>query len=274
MSNSVREEIPEASSPAGAYRVVVYARPDDIADFTVVLERVLGINRVDARIHGHNIPGILPQPLSLDDASRLTDAIKAIGINASVVLASTLPRLERAEVVHRAACLPDGLEISGLTGARHALIEWSDIALVSGGIVPLETAKHYNLDPSVIVSSAPYSHTELTETTAITGFEMWVVTCRPERVFRFEQDRMNYEYLGERKVASAANNFKVFLTDIALCAKDAYLTPAMHALIEFRPVGKYRYPDSAALQRETLLHYLLHREQARTRRVTNSGSIV
>lgn len=251
------------SIPSGAYRVVVFARPDDPDDFVDAVMKTIGANRVDARIDWNLAPGILPHKLTLEAASKLANALRGLGVNTSVVLESTLLRLDHAETVHRAACLPEGLEIAGLTGARSALIEWQDVVLMSVGFVPLETAKHYNVEPQVAVFSAPHSHTELTETTAITGFELWLVTARPERVFRIEQDRMNYEYLGERKVPSAAANFKVFLTDIALHAKRAYLTPAAHALIEFKPVGKYRFTDSAELQRETQLHFLLHRELQR-----------
>lgn len=253
----------DSSNSAGAYRVVVFARPDDQDEFVDAVMEATGTNRVDARIAWNLAPGILPHKFSLDVASELANSIRGLGVNTSVVLESTLPKLDRADVIHRCACSPEGLEIAGLSGARTALIEWQDIALVSVGLVPLETAKHYNVEPQVAVFSAPHSHTELTETTAITGFELWIITSHPERIFRIEQDRMNYEYLGERKVPSAAANFKVFLTDIALFAKNAYLTPAAHALIEFQPVGKYRFVDSAALQRETSMHFLLHREQQR-----------
>ncbi len=253
----------EATTSAGAYRVVVFARPDDPETFADAISKALQLNRVDARIDWHNIPGVLPHHLSLDVASEVAAAVRELGVNASVVLESTLPRLDHAEVIHRAACLPEGLEIAGLSGARHALIEWENLVVADVGYVPLESAQHYNVEPSVVVFSAPHSHTELTETTAISGFELWLVTAHPDRVFRIEQDRMNYEYLGERMVESAAANFKVFLADIAAHAKRTYLTPAVRAVLEQKPLGKYRFADSEALKRDTLLHVLLHREQMR-----------
>lgn len=256
----------DVTTPAGAYRVVVFARPDDPEIFADAIAKPLNLNRVDARIDWHNIPGVLPHHLTLDAASEVAAAIRGLGVNSIVVMESTLPRLDRAEVVHRAACLPEGLEIAGLSGARHALIEWENLVVAAVGYVPLESAQHYNVEPSVVVFSAPHSHTELTETTSINGFELWLVTAHPERVFRIEQDRMNYEYLGERMVESAAANFKVFLADIAAHAKHTYMTPAVHAVLEHKPLGKYRFADAEALKRDTLLHVLLHREQSRVAR--------
>lgn len=249
------------TTPSDPLRLVVFARPDDEDALVKVLMDVLHLNRLDARIHAHAVPGVLVDRLSLSQAQQAVRGIRELGVNAIAVPESALPKLEHPEVVHRAACRDTGFEVSGLSGAERLSIAWSDLEVISLGWVPLDKARHFNVESQVVVFSAPHSVEEKVEVTSLYGAELWMTILGSERVLKLDQDHMNYEYLGKRMADSAVANFRLFLADLVQRARSAYLTPATHAFLRHAHLEQYRFDDSAALKRETLRHVLLHREQ-------------
>ena len=255
------DQIPVAETDT--FRVVIFARPDEPDALIDVLTQAFDLNRVDARIQAHAMPGLLPERLNQDQAADVVQKIRAIGLSASAILESSIPNLDHPEVIHHATCGATGFEIAGLAGSRRSLIAWGDIELMSLGWVALESARHFTSRSQVVVFSAPHSVEEKIDVASIHGAELWLITKNPDRVYRLDQDHMNYEYLNERMTDSAATNFREFFKDLTRFAQSAYRTPATHAFEDQASVERYRFETSADLKKETLLHLLLHREQLR-----------
>lgn len=241
------------------YRVAVFSRCSDLDQLTEALVSALGLNRIDARIHAAHVPGVLPEQLTQQQAEYTVAAITKLGMSAAVVSQADIPNLDHPAVVHHAACSANGLEISGLSGARSNLIRWPDVEFVSVGYVPLETAHHSSTEPLVVVHSSPHTFDDVSEPVALSGPECWLIVRHPQRIFFLNHNRMNYEYLGPRKSGSATANFGEFLKDIAHFAEDAFLTPATHKILSRGPVDGYTFSTDEELKQTSLVQFLLHR---------------
>lgn len=250
------------TSAAGSrplYRVVVFAAPDDPGELSEVFESALGMHATDAIVHARSAPGVLSLSLPKEQADQIAAGIGAIGLGAEVVAEADLPDLVRPTVVHHAACLEDGLEIMELHGRESALIAWDDVDLLSIGQIPKESSRHYPANDVTTVKSGRRTGPSTLETPLSPGPEAWILCARPFRVYRIDHKRMNYEYLGARKIDSATANFRLFIDDIVARARRAYLTPATRAYVEHGSVADYSFQTADELQRDTILHLLVHR---------------
>ena len=239
-------------------RIVIFARPEDPADLREVLQRELGLNKVDAGISAHHAPGILPQPWPRDLAERAAAAISAAGLKAITVDQSEIPDLAHSETTHHLRCQPDGLELCDLSGAVDRTWDWSELMLVSVGRVPLEEQRHYVTD--TIAHANPVPADEYLRGGAVHGFEAWMIFDNPLRILHCDSEHMNYEYLGDRKAGSGTANFELLVADIAVHASQAFLTPATRKYLTRGPVLDYDFRDSLALREYTVTEYLLSRQ--------------
>lgn len=239
--------------------VTLFSRGDDSETLAGVLGDTLGLNRIDAKIRAAHVPGVLPDRLTRETADSVVAAVHGIGIAAAAFFWTDVPSLDHPVVVHHASCSSEGLEILGLHGARTSLVRWPDLEFISVGHVPLETAHHSNAESLVVVHSAPHSFEETLDQPTLSGPECWIIARRPQRIFVINHNRMNYEYLESRMTESATANFKEFLNDLDHYGRDAYLTPATHAILKHGPAHCYTFSDTEQLKRTTLLQFLLHR---------------
>lgn len=242
-----------------SFRVVVFATPDDPYALRDILMRALSLNAVDAQIHAHTVPGVLPDRMTQAQATGLVEAIQAIGVNASVFADDNIPSLDQATQLHHVRCLQKGLEVLGLTGEREELLEWADLELISIGNVPLESARHYEVQRSTVASSGPHFQHSAIDIPALTGAEVWLIGKNPYGVYRIDHTRMNYEYLGDSKSESSTANFRLMMDDLVGYASDAYLTPSTHAFINHGLLRQYAFDSPEELQRYTTFHLLLLR---------------
>ncbi len=249
----------------GDYRVAVFSRGSDPDAMAAALGESLGLNQVDARIHAAHVPGILPDRLDHDQAVAVASAVQKTGVTAAAIAHSEIPAMDHPEVVHHAACLDEGLEILGMTGARSGLISWADLEFVSVGHVPLDSAHHYASESNVIVQSSPHTFEEQSDGVAVKGPACWLIARNPQRVYFINHQQMNYDYLGERKSTSAAANFQAFLSDITSAATSAYLTPATHAILDHGSAHDYTFDDTERFKQMTVLQFVLHRVMAAAR---------
>lgn len=240
------------------YRVAVFSRGGDFAQFTETLASTLGLNRIDARIHAAHVPGVLPEQLTQQQAEHAAVAITKLGMSAAVVSDADIPNFDHPIVVHHAVCSVDGLEILGLSGARSSLIRWPDLEFVSVGYVPLETAYHSSTEPLVVVHSSPHTFDDVSEHVSLSGPECWVIARHPQRIYFLNHNRMNYDYLESRKSGSATANFGEFLKDVAHFAEDAFLTPATHNYLNHGAVDGYAFSTAEQLKQTSLVQFLLH----------------
>jgi len=239
--------------------VTVFSRGEDPEVLAGVLGDTLGLNRIDAKTRAAHVPGILPDRLTRETADSVVAAVHGIGISAATFALAEVPSLDHPVVVHHASCSSEGLEILGLHGARTSLVRWPDLELISVGHIPLETAHHSSTESLVVVHSAPHSVEETFDQPTLSGPECWIIARRPQRIFVLNHNRMNYEYLESRMTESATANFKELLNDLVHYGREAYLTPATHAILKHDSAHGYMFSDTDQLKRTTLVQFLLHR---------------
>lgn len=247
-------------SVGDGHRVAVFAVPADVAVLERLLVDQLGLNVIDARIRRHDLPGVLPDPLSQGDADRLASEIRRLGVEAVAVAACDLPDLQHAQVCHHLRCATAGLELVDPDGEVRDVVAWRRIALVSAADVPLDSMHHEPPErPSVIHAGPGHVRPPALGTPPVRGAELLIVCEAPFRALRIDHRAMNYEYLGDSKSGSAAVNFERLLADLAAHAPLAYWTPAARAFRSHGPAAAYRFDSPQAHAEATLLHVLLMR---------------
>jgi len=251
------------------YRVAVFAVPADEEAFLQVLQDRLGMNGIDARIHLHELPGLLPDRLEQPVAIELAAAIRELGVEAQAVATADLPVLEHVASAHHVRCGESGLELIGTSGGVDETIPWSQLKLVSIADVPLESVRHYVARPTAVIRAGPgrVSPPSL-DKPPVRGAEMWIICEGPFRAIRIDHREMNYEYLGDRKSSSAAANFSLFVADLAVWAPQLYWTPAARAFRRRAPAAEYRFDSRQAHRDATMLQVLL------MRRMRDAGAAV
>jgi len=245
------------SNESTRHRVVIFAAPDDPYALRDVLVEVLGLHPTEAQIRAHDVPGVLPERLSRDEALRVVAAVEQLGVSAASLPDDEVPEFEHAEIVHHARCLDAGLEIVELHGEPECVIPWSDVELVSVGRVPLDSDHRYLPEQDPVMGSGRRTGHKTMNIAAVSGPEMWLIRRHPMRGFRINHKQMNYEYLGNRMTDSASKNFLLFVSDLLERAPDAYRTPATRAFCEHGLLGHYDFRSSEQLRLYTVFHLLL-----------------
>lgn len=249
------------SDGRNSYRLAVFAAPDDLKELAAILGRVLGMHPTDAMVHARLAPGFLCDRLSAETANQLANEVRRSGIHALAVDGASLPPLDHAPVIHHARCLDEGLEILGLHGTREQLVPWPDLRLISLGDIPQEATRRYQMADMSAVTSARRSLPGSMLVPISPGPEVWLVCRHPDRGYRIDHKRMNYESLGLRKSDSATANIRLFLDDLISHAPQAYLAPATRSYVEHGSADARVFRDAAELRDATLLHWLVNQER-------------
>jgi len=257
-SESRNSELPDGD-PKGDYRVAVFGAPEDVTVIKEILTVSAGVHPDDAATAARMAPGILPGRFSREVAEAVAAQVGRRGIKAVSLHEAEIPKLDHAEIVHHARCQTDGLVVLGLHAELERRVPWSDVSLLSVGCVPVETVPRLSADTAVIVHAAPNPHQVSAGATPHTGMELWLACQRPWTIYRIIHNRMNYEYLDERKTASATRNFTLFVEDLSQHAPQAYLTPATRAFLRHDHQRHFEFQSPGDLRDETILHLLLMR---------------
>lgn len=256
-------------SPAAPTRtdclVVVYAIPEDPQDLAHVLTEVLDMHPTDAIVHARHAPGILPDPLTREQADRLVAAIEKIGIAANVTTSDQIPDFNHRQIVHHCQWSDTALEIIGTQATAEIRIPWNEIDLICVGVVPQESARHYPTGEMSVLSAARRSPHDPLNIPPTAGPELWFVRRNPFQVFCIDHKRMNYECLGSSKTDSATANFQLFLRDLLQHAPGAYVTPSTRAFLDRGGERDYQFDSTDHLQRYAQLHLMIHRQASRSR---------
>jgi len=265
INSMARIETPTLEPTQRSKRVLVYAIPDDTEGLRNELECRLGMNPIDARVRLHELPGILPQDFTPEDAESLAAAVRQFGVEAEVIDEHDCPDLTHAPTVHHVRCTKTALEVVPPQGTIVERINWDSVSLISIADVPLDGAHHTVPPQTVMVRSSPRKNDAEIETT-IRGAEMWVVCGKPFRAFRIDHREMNYEYLGARKAASATANFREFAADLIQHVPGAYLTPTARAFLAGSTVEKYHLESAARHRKLVQFHAIASRRIRRSHR--------
>lgn len=248
-----------ASGGKTSYRVAVFAAPDDLHDLAGIFERVLAMHPTDAMFHARAAPGFVCDRLTAETANRLADEIRQSGLQARAVDSESLPQLEHAPAIHHTRCLEAGWEILGLHGTTEQVIPWADLELISLGDIPQEATRRYQVADMSAVKSARRTAGGATNVPLSPGPEVWILCRNPDRGYRIDHKRMNYECLGARKTDSATTNIRLLLDDVIARAPHVYLTPATRVYAEHGSADECAFSDAAELRDATLLQWLIHR---------------
>lgn len=253
------------------YRLVVFAVPADREALQRALRRHLGLNPVDARIAAHNVPGMLPQPLSETEAAAAAAAVSGLGVEAQGLPADEWPALGHTPHVHHVRCAPEGLEVVPLSGQGAQTTAWELVSLISIAEVPLDAGRHSIPARTAVIRATPRIKGGELETRTLHGAEIWIICESPFRALRFDHREMNYEYLGERRGGSAAANFVLFAKELVERSARAWLTSTTRAFLNRRPAEEYRLDSMERHRRLVELNTVLMR-RARTVRGASDGA--
>ena len=251
MSNAPAVDAPEKA-------VVVFGKPTDPYLVAELLMEVIGLSATDALIHARWAPGVLPDRLPAAKADLLAQRLAAAGLPAEAVEAASLIVFLGAHVVHHARILDAGLEVITERGTADGLIPWDRISLISAGQVPLETTQQYDWNDEHLFPTARRSHHMPHLAHLPPTMELWLIDTGRQPL-RIDQTRMNYETLGDAKVDSSAENFRLFLERLVARAPAAHITPSTKTYLDRGSALKYTFVSTDALQHDTQLQALIAR---------------
>ncbi|MCX7423328.1 MAG: hypothetical protein NT013_27860 [Planctomycetia bacterium] len=235
-------------------RIAVFSKPDDIHELADVLKEELGLHPSDAMHEAHLVPCVLTPRLTSANADRIATAIEQLGIRAEAVPSDELQAFDDLHTAHHVACRMSGLEILDLLGLPAELIPWDDLLVLSIGETPTESSHQQLNGEFTMLSSARPVHGVVTDTPAHT-IELWIVYQHPERVYRLDGSKLNFESLCERKTNSTRINMRFLLQEIFRRTPHAHLTPAARQFLDQDQLPRFRSPEQ--LQSVTQLHLLM-----------------
>jgi hypothetical protein len=252
---------------APRYRLVIFDAIDDPQELRELICEATGTHPTDVVQWLARAPGVWPQPLDDSTVRRLLDGLYESKVAAEAWRADQFPELSPTRTIHRAACLAEGLRIEGLRAEPTHWVPWDRVEMVCAGKIAADDEFRELRGPrwpSTVVAGIRALALKKPKPMQRAGRahriprdpvgEILIVRRDPRIAFRVVESQMNYSYLGDRLMGSAAENFPLFLADLAARAGAAYLPPSTQALIEKRDPAEYQFPSSQAL-----LDYATHR---------------
>ena len=235
-------------------RVAVFSKPDDVHELADVLAEELDLHPTDAMHEAHSTPCVLSPRLTSANAERITTAIEQLGLRTEPIPLDELRAFEDLRTVHHVACRLSGLEILDLVGLPAELIPWDDLEVLSVGETPAESSHHQQTGEFTVISSARHIHDVSTDVPTHT-IELWIVCGAPERVYRLDASKLNFESLAEQKTNSMHINLLLLLQGIVRHAPHAHLTPAAREFLDHDKLTRFTSPEQ--LLNVTQLHLLM-----------------
>lgn len=235
-------------------RVAVFSKPDDVHELADILRDELDLHPTDAMHEAHLVPCVLTPLLTSANAERVATAIEQLGVQAESFSSEELQAFEELRTVHHVTCQSNGLEIHDLAGVPTELIPWEKLSVLSIGETPSEPAHQQLSGEFTMLSSARPIHGVVTEVPGHT-VELWIVCQAPERVYRLDGSKLNFQSLGELKTHSVRINMRKLLQELVRHAPRAHVTPATRQFLDQDRLAQFRSPEQ--LQRVTQLHLLM-----------------
>lgn len=244
--------------PENDYRLVLFDAPEDPKAVRDVLCGVTGMHPTDAMQWVARAPGVFPRPLAEGEVRELLDALFELGIPAEAWRVDALPNLVPPRTVHEAACLDDGLRISGLRGEAAHWVPWDKLELISAGWIAQDDEFRDVVPPGWVRAASTGLNALLHRPQRIARrqramriprdpvAEALLVRAEPRIAFRVVSTQMKYASLGDRIRPTASENFPIFLGEIRDRATDAYVTPSTRAVLAGEEPGAFLFPSSSA----------------------------
>ena len=259
------------AEPQTGYRLVIHSEGVDPHLIRDLLAEELDMHGTDAMRLAAHAPGVIPHELSLDKVRILVERLTQAGLDAEGWLADQLPDLSGPREVHRLQCLAGGLQTVGLRNEPEHWVPWSQIELISVGMVPQVPKQRRVESPGWSRVSGAAAATafgpiasafrpRVSKTIKVqqpSVVELWIVRNRPVQALRIHQEQMNYEYLADRLQSSSAANFRLFLEDLLRSAPQASITPATHSFLVYERPGRHHFSSSQQLMEYTTWQLLI-----------------
>lgn len=241
--------------------VVFACTPGDREALASLLAEQLGMTRTDAAIQARLAPGVVRGDYSPQQAAAAAESILRLGLRAQVIPGPDVPVLHPQERVHHLRWPEGGLLVLDPVGNHAETLPWDHLDLVSAGLVPPAAAKQFAARSTTVLATGR-QHLAEGESTAASPpqLEMLLVWRDPFRVLRLEAPHLNYEFLGSRRLAGSAENFRLLAEDILARAPHVYRTPATRAWLRGDPPASHLFDTASDLERATQLQLLIHRQ--------------
>ena len=244
------------------HQLVVFAcSPDDREALADALVRHLGLTRTDATIQARLAPGVVRGEYSPEQAAAAAAAILGLGLQARAIPSPDVPVLHPHDRVHHLRWPEGGLLVLDTLGTHGETLPWDHLELLSVGLVPPDATQQVtSRSTSVLATGRQHlAEAELTVSSP-PQLEMLLVCRDPFRVLRLEAPHLNYEFLGSRRMAGSADNFRLLVEDILARAPHIYHTPATQAWLRGDQATNSHFESASAMERSTQLHVLIHRQ--------------
>jgi len=167
-------------------------------------------------------PWVLVRDVPAIRLDAVFDALNAARVPAKAVPEAWLPRLPPPLLVRVADPLPRGLFLQSAEPPAPPVLPWTELALVSMGLVNLGSEEHYLVD---LVSEG-------------------------EDAIRLRVDGIDFshDYLGPRMKSSTRENLKLFLGDVMTRAPDARFTLKTIAFMNGELTAAFRFATVPAFE--------------------------
>jgi hypothetical protein len=244
------------------HQLVVFAcAPADREPLADILVEHLGLTRTDAAIHARLAPGVLRGEFPPGKAAAAVAAIQQLGLQARALPSQDVPTLHPHERVHHLRWADEGLLVLDSLGTSAETILWNQLDLLSVGLIPLDTVLPGGPPSTSVLATGRQHLSEAGGSGAHHPPQLaLLLVCRdPFRVLWLEAPHLNYEFLGARRTAGSADNFRLMVEDLLAKAPQTYRPPATQAWLRRGPSEAYQFESPAALERATQLHLVIHR---------------
>lgn len=238
------------SSPAQQWLVLLdQPRLADPSRARDCIGAILNMNRIDAMVTAKHAYGILVEGVGQGQATQLVRALAENGVAAQAVGVPELPDPIPGSTVHNADAVDRGLSVQGLHGEEKGTVPWDRVAVVSVGSIPqgrqAERTYRDAYQPigrgSGMRLSRHASHTQYREQPP--EMRVHVVVADPPYDLRFVEQRMNYDYLGERLQSSSSGNFRTFVLDLVAFSRQARVTDATRSFLDRARPPRHEFRD-------------------------------
>ena len=262
-----------AKLPAGGliYSVIL-SQPDEfnLEKIAKIIAAYKNVPLFDTRIMARHSLGFLGEGLSESDARLIVSFADEEGVKTVLLEDEKVAALPKPALVTSADCGQDGFSFTAASGGPVSKIPWKDICLFCAVCLKeesssLKTVKQGRSQTQKIMSIGILMSTGIPIkigkdkqiTQSVTEKELhffadifFKSASDPVQRLHIEAERIDFSYLGPRKLPNTAGNFNLLVRDIASRAGLAILNKGMKMLLAGQPLAAVGYDSSDDYEKE------------------------
>lgn len=241
------------------YRLVIFDEIDDPHKVRDLFAEVTGAHPTDAMQWVARVPGVWPKLLDEAQTRRLLDGLYELEIAAEAWRSDAFPDLGRPRTIHEGACLEGGFRVTGLRGEPTHWAPWDKVEMIAAGRIAADDEFREVVPPGWVnalstgfraaIGRAPRTarKSRAMRIPRDPVGEVLIIRRDPRIAFRVVENKMNYGYLGDRLLHSAAENFPLLVHDLRRLATGACITPTTDALLDGGEPGEFGFVNPQSL---------------------------